>query len=123
MADRLFLDGLISASVQERIRQVWDFGRAIRNTDMHFGNLSFHPTGKGGFTLAPIYDMLPMAYAPNAAGLPGFEPATTPFQVIQAQTEANDFWQRLSMDARLSESFRNIAQLHLAKRRGEPHGW
>jgi hypothetical protein len=113
MADKLHLDGLISPSDQDRIQQVWDFGKAIRNTDMHFGNLGFHPTSDGGFTLAPIYDMLPMAYAPNAAGIPEFEPVTAPLHVVQAETMARDYWERLTTDARLSESFRSIAERHL----------
>jgi hypothetical protein len=114
MADKLIKDGLISLTDRNRIQLLWDFGRAIRNTDMHFGNLSFHPTSDGGFTLAPIYDMLPMAYAPNAAGVPEFEPATAPLEVIQARTLANDFWKRASMDTRLSGAFRDIARLHCA---------
>jgi len=113
MADKLYLDGLISPSDQDRIRQVWDFGKAIRNTDMHFGNLGFHPIGGSGFKVAPIYDMVPMAYAPNAAGIPEFEPVTASFNVIQAETMAGQFWKRLTMDSRLSESFRSIAELHL----------
>jgi hypothetical protein len=112
MAERLFQSNLISNADRNRIQLLWDFGRAIRNTDMHFGNLGFHPTSDGGFTLAPIYDMLPMAYAPNAAGVPEFEPATAPFEVIQARTLANDVWKRASMDARLSGAFRDIARLH-----------
>ena len=113
VADKLYLDGLISPSDQDRIQQVWDFGRAIRNTDMHFGNLGFHPTGGSGFKIAPIYDMLPMAYAPNAAGIPEFEPATGPFHGVRAETMAIEFWKRLTLDSRLSESFRSIARRHL----------
>jgi len=82
---------------------------------MHLGNLGFHPTSDGGFTLAPIYDMLPMAYAPNAAGIPEFEPVTGPLHVVPAETMAREYWKRLTMDTRLSESFRSIAKLHLTR--------
>jgi hypothetical protein len=114
LADRLRLDGLICPADQERIQIVWDFGRAILNTDMHFGNLGFYPTHDGGFALAPIYDMLPMAYAPNAAGLPEFEPAAVPLRGARAGTLARHFWESVYMDARFSDDFRNIARLHLS---------
>jgi hypothetical protein len=112
MADRLYVDGLISASDQKTIQHVWDFGKAIRNTDMHFGNLGFHPTSNGAFALAPVYDMLPMAYAPNAAGVPEFKPGNQGFTVVPPNPMANDFWERLSLDTRVSQSFKNIARQH-----------
>ena len=112
MAERLYRDGFLSRADRESIRKVWDFGRAIGNTDMHFGNLGFHPCPDGRFTLAPVYDMLPMKYAPNAAGLPEYEQGTTPVPAIRGTSMAEDFWERLSLDGRLSESFRNLARLH-----------
>jgi hypothetical protein len=115
MADKLYLDGLISPSDRDQIQCVWDFGRAIRNTDMHFGNLGFHPSGGTGFKVAPIYDMLPMAYAPNAAGIPAFAPSTAPLHSAHAETMAREFWKRMTMDSRLSESFRRIANRHLTR--------
>lgn len=111
MADRLCQDGLISSSDQERIRQVWDFGKGIGNTDMHFGNLGFHPRDKG-FVLAPIYDMLPMAYAPNAAGVPAYEPDNRRVTDSQGVSMAREFWGELSMDPRISSGFTKIAAAH-----------
>lgn len=111
MADRLYLDGLISPSDQERIQQVWDFGKAIRNTDMHFGNLGFHPKDKG-FMLAPVYDMLPMGYAPHAAGLPEYKHVESISREIRTRTMVKEYWEKLSLDSRLSDSFRTIARLH-----------
>lgn len=111
MAERLFNDGLISLADMECIQRVWDFGRAIRNTDMHFGNLGFHPKDEG-FMLAPIYDMLPMGYAPHAAGLPGFEHVASISRDIRTRDMVTEYWQKLSLDARLSASFRTLARLH-----------
>ncbi|MET0961344.1 MAG: type II toxin-antitoxin system HipA family toxin YjjJ [Noviherbaspirillum sp.] len=51
---------LITQACADDIARVWHFGQLIANTDMHEGNLSFRP----GLSLAPVYDMLPMAYAP-----------------------------------------------------------
>lgn len=50
--------GAIQASL------IWWFWKLIGNTDMHDGKLAFRP----GLTLAPAYDMLPMAYAPMRGG-------------------------------------------------------
>lgn len=47
---------------------IWAFGRLIANSDMHAGNLSFY-LSEPPFALTPVYDMLPMAYAPNSAGM------------------------------------------------------
>jgi DNA-binding transcriptional ArsR family regulator len=111
MADKLFKDRLISLADQENIQRVWNFGRAIRNTDMHFGNLGFHPRDEG-FMLAPVYDMLPMGYAPHAAGLPEHEHAESISGDIRTRTMVKEYWEKLSLDSRLSESFRTIARLH-----------
>lgn len=40
------------------------FGKLIGNSDRHHGNISFYCTGEKLEGLAPVYDMLPMMYAP-----------------------------------------------------------
>lgn len=65
--------GWLSLEQTERIRRLLWFGRLIANNDMHDGNLAFRP----GLSLAPVYDMLPMQYAPTRSGeVPGisFQP-------------------------------------------------
>ncbi len=60
---------LISVDDAQRIADPEAFGRLIGNTDMHYGNLSFFrqdPPAKAFFRLAPVYDQLPMLYAPVA---------------------------------------------------------
>jgi hypothetical protein len=59
--------GKISSQDFETIRRAATFGQLIGNTDMHFGNLSFHFSFGRPLSLAPIYDMLPMIYAPLIA--------------------------------------------------------
>lgn len=96
-----------------RITLVWWFGKLIANTDMHDGNLAFRP----GLELAPIYDMLPMMYAPANSGevpTPAYQPAL-PFpgeQEIwhQAATAARHYWQTCAQDTRISLDFRVICQ-------------
>lgn len=56
--------GKISAQDAEVMVRIATFGQLIGNTDMHFGNLSFHFSFGQQLSLAPVYDMLPMMYAP-----------------------------------------------------------
>jgi hypothetical protein len=59
--------GVISETTADCIRRTATFGQLIGNTDMHFGNLSFMFSFDRTLSLAPIYDMLPMIYAPVGA--------------------------------------------------------
>jgi hypothetical protein len=68
--------GAITAPAADTTRRAATFGQLIGNTDMHFGNLSFF-CASGPLSLTPVYDMLPMLYAPIGGDeLPGrrFEP-------------------------------------------------
>ena len=66
-AQALAARGLLSAPDLDAVRRLWWFGQLIANTDMHGGNLSLVPF-EGSLNLAPVYDMLPMAYAPLPGG-------------------------------------------------------
>jgi hypothetical protein len=114
-ARQLHAHGWLGEADVNAVQHLWWFGHLIANSDMHLGNLSLHPT-QGRFTLAPLYDMLPMAYAP----LPGGEvPAHTPrFQMplpaergvwIEACALALRFWDAAAADARISAAFRATA--------------
>lgn len=103
--------GWLPESEVNKITLIWWFGRLIGNSDMHDGNLAFRP----GLTLAPAYDMLPMAYAPMRGGeLPTREfspelplPAEAPVW-LQAAVVAVSFWEASANDARISDDFRRI---------------
>ncbi len=69
IAAQLLRQGYLNAETEATIQRLYAFGRLIGNSDMHGGNLSFFHTGHKPLTLAPIYDMLPMAFAPRASGL------------------------------------------------------
>lgn len=93
------------------------FGQLIGNTDMHFGNLALQVDGpaavaRGSFTLAPVYDMLPMRWRPDAhAGAPDwlpFEPDEAAL-ASAARPVARQFWQRAEADANLSAGLRSVA--------------
>ena len=106
---------LVGANDVDRIDHLWWYGHLIGNTDMHTGNLSFHP--QGTLALAPAYDMLPMLHAPLPGGeLPArsFEPPLPqPPQRPAWETAcraALDFWQAAAQDTRISESFRALCE-------------
>jgi hypothetical protein len=110
--------GWVADEDLDRIGLVWHFGQLIGNTDMHDGNLSFQPLRREDqalLQLAPIYDMLPMAYAPvRGVELP---PRTYAPRLplpsekglwSQAARAALAFWESAAADARISRGFRGV---------------
>jgi len=99
-----------------RIRWLDTFGDLIGNTDRHFGNISFFtdharvPT----LELAPIYDMLPMVFAP--AGLTVVDRPFTPQPAKalnldvwrDAAFHALNYWNAVVERPELSGAFREI---------------
>jgi hypothetical protein len=91
-----------------------DFGVAYANTDMHLGNLSLQLRGTrtvGPTGLAPVYDMLPMAFAPHHGELPPLDAIAPPGPGSRTpgQTLAAEAWQALADDPRASDPFRHCA--------------
>lgn len=116
-AGRLEAAGMIATEEARRLRWLTVFGRQIGNTDMHFGNVSFFPAGRGRFELAPAYDMLPMLFAPTERGelvARPFTPATPSAELlpvwIDACTAALAFWDAMTNDAGSSAAFRRAAR-------------
>jgi hypothetical protein len=83
---------------------------------MHFGNLSLWvqpgDVATGRFTLAPVYDMLPMRWRPDvqtgALDLLPFSPEPMDLQ-SPAQPVAQAFWARAADHPDLSVAFRQLA--------------
>lgn len=118
-ARRLHHDGLLPEEDVERIRFLETFGQLIGNTDRHFGNLTFfwqlQPTET--LQLAPVYDMLPMLFAPATGGMVverklNLVPPTSALLPCwnQALQCARDYWNAVSRDGRVSEGFQSIAR-------------
>jgi hypothetical protein len=59
---------LLPEADASRVRWLDAFGELIGNDDRHFGNMTFFVEPGGKLRLAPAYDMLPMLFAPSAAG-------------------------------------------------------
>jgi hypothetical protein len=129
LAQRLSAAGWLGDGDGHAVQRLWWFGRLIGNSDMHTGNLSFRPVAgaagpaagrrrgpdRGALALAPVYDMLPMLFAPLRGGeLPtrSFEPALPlpPEQDLwsEACVAALAFWQRAEADPRISAGFRTL---------------
>jgi len=105
--------GLITPECEAQIRLIEWFGRCIANTDMHFGNLSFfwsRADAAVSFSLAPIYDMLPMLYAPEKSEIVDrvFKPPQGT-GTVNALELARQFWHDLASRDDVSDVFRGIA--------------
>jgi serine/threonine protein kinase HipA of HipAB toxin-antitoxin module len=84
---RLAAESLLSLQDAERIRFLDAFGALIANTDRHFGNLTLFDDYQGKFELAPVYDMLPMLFAPQDGQL-----VARPFELIPAKAAWLAVW-------------------------------
>lgn len=93
------------------------FGDFIGNTDQHFGNLSF-TREEDRIRIGPLYDILPMFYAPRRGGeivdekahsLPVRIPEEKEYFEIAAEI-ASDYWNLLAGNGELSEDFHRIAR-------------
>lgn len=108
--------GLISAEDAETMQKLEAFGRMIGNADMHLGNLSFFHEQTINLRLAPVYDMLPMLFAPRASGhIPNEVPEirlVTPPAIEHWQAMfpiALRYWQQILELPQPDESFNTIA--------------
>ncbi|MDZ4186390.1 MAG: type II toxin-antitoxin system HipA family toxin YjjJ [Desulfuromonadales bacterium] len=120
-AGALHRAGVIAAEDARRMRWLKVFGDLIANSDMHAGNLSFRWQAAGRYTLAPVYDMLPMLYRPVggellmrtfAPPLPGMETASVWPEALQS---ALRFWELAAADAEISVEFRAICRENHAR--------
>ncbi|WP_035384054.1 HipA domain-containing protein [Ferriphaselus sp. R-1] len=116
-ATALRQSGLLMPEAERAIATLEAFGRLIGNTDMHFGNVSLfwrEVEGRFQFGLAPVYDMLPMLYAPEKGEivprpLEIRAPIAAPGDAALALWLAHEFWQRIADDTRVSRSFATLA--------------
>lgn len=63
-------DGILDAESVNQCELAHSFSSAIGNTDAHLGNYGLTFDGRGKASLAPIYDVLPMVFAPRHDELP-----------------------------------------------------
>jgi len=113
MARRLAAIGEICSEAAEVAALLWAFGTLIGNSDMHSGNLAFVSEHGRPYSIAPAYDMTPMAFAPRSGGgLPDtISDATIHASVnnetwLQAEELAQKFLSRVMSATGFSPRFR-----------------
>lgn len=115
VAQRLFDQRLIDKTAHQQILWLDLFGRLILNTDRHLGNISFFTENLRVTSLAPVYDMLPMFFAPQNEqildrNLPSVQPQMHDREVWKsAWLAAQEFWKQVSSHKIISNEFKKIA--------------
>lgn len=117
LAERLQSSGWLDAVQARALARVGSFGALIGNTDMHLGNASLLLGEGRPLTLAPVYDMLPMAWRPTSTGevmprelevlppLPEHRPLW-----VEAAGMALDYWTEVAAEPAVSAGFQTIAR-------------
>ena len=119
-AYRLEHAGMVSPESAEQLATLYAFGVLIANSDMHYGNASLQQNRVGGaafpMSLAPVYDMLPMLYAPQRTEVRSvdFQPTVAitglgAQDLRRAAELAQEYWARCAESPWLSSAFREIA--------------
>ena len=113
-AQRLQQERRIDAQTLDEIRLISIFADLIANTDKHFGNLAFYDDYDGRFRLTPVYDMLPMLFAPAHDQLVAriYTPADPTSDTLnvwgRARALAEEYWRSLANEVRISREFRTV---------------
>jgi hypothetical protein len=113
-AQRLHQERRIDVQTLDEIRLISSFADLIANTDKHFGNLAFFDSYDGRFRLTPVYDMLPMLFAPAHDQIVAqiYTPADPTSDTLnvwgRARALAEEYWRSLVREMRISEEFRTI---------------
>ena len=125
-ARKMHAGNWISAEDSETMICLHCFGSLIANNDMHLGNLSFFiPKELEPFSLAPIYDMLPMFFRPANSGEivnRTFEPTLPKPENreiwLKMYPHAVTYWKRIAQAADISQDFKTIAREVLVSIKG-----
>ena len=121
-------NGWVSAADLRLVRLRAAFGNLIGNTDMHFGNLAFYLEDRLPLRLAPLYDMVPMLWAPRGGEgepTPEFNPKPPALRNLDVWLEAavlaENFWKSIAENhfvstqrLTVSDQFQSIAAKALA---------
>ena len=119
VARQLAADGHLHEGAVRTIEVLEFFAALIGNSDRHLGNLSVHFGGARPMQLTPIYDFLPMRYAPTSLGMTSDpltlddlpSPENTALDVEdrrRAVNVARQFWEDCGQDSRISLPMRQV---------------
>ncbi len=119
-AEGMQRSGELSDESLHRIALLDAYGALIANTDRHQYNVLLFPT-EGGYSVAPAFDQLPMAYAPPASGnmrnsaIAAPRPAVNTLAIWgEAQELAAEFWRQAS-ERQLSGSMQAVVKEHASR--------
>ncbi|MEZ4222120.1 MAG: type II toxin-antitoxin system HipA family toxin YjjJ [Polyangiaceae bacterium] len=110
----------LDADAVQEVEWREQFGAWIGNTDMHPGNLSLFTVALRPAGLAPVYDMVPMQYAPHQGNLVTrpLVPAKPHPRVADVWADAGrvarTFWETLARHPLLSDAFQRTAMENAA---------
>ena len=115
-AQRMAARQLMTSQDAQQLQLLEAYGLLIANTDRHYGNISFL-LEDDDWRLSPTYDMLPMLYAPVKGELVErdfaarkMQPSSQTLTVWpQAKQLAQQFWQSVAADMRVSDAFKALA--------------
>ncbi len=115
-AQRMAARQLMTSQDAQQLQLLEAYGLLIANTDRHYGNISFL-LEDDDWRLSPTYDMLPMFYAPVKGELVErdfaarkLQPSSQTLAVWpQAKQLAQQFWQSVAADVRVSDAFKALA--------------
>ena len=115
-AQRMAARQLMTSQDAQQLQLLEAYGLLIANTDRHYGNISFL-LEDDDWRLSPTYDMLPMLYAPVKGELVErdfaarkMQPSSQTLTVWpQAKQLAQQFWQSVAADTRVSGAFKALA--------------
>ena len=115
-AQRMAARQLMTSQDAQQLQLLEAYGLLIANTDRHYGNISFL-LEDDDWRLSPTYDMLPMFYAPVKGELVDrdfaarkLQPSSQTLAVWpQAKQLAQQFWQSVAADVRVSDAFKALA--------------
>lgn len=121
IAAALVQSGRLSETIYRQVQQLHAFGVLIGNSDMHPRNLSFFVDDVTGpnpaYTLAPVYDMLPMSLAPRPSGqIPDVLPmpkigVNPPLEIWKEMLPlAIRYWQQVAGHRDVADDVREMAQ-------------
>jgi hypothetical protein len=121
IAAALVQSGKLSETVYQQVQKLYAFGVLIGNSDMHPGNLTFFVDDvtqpNPAYTLAPVYDMLPMSLAPRPSGqIPDALPlprigVNPPLEIWKEMLPlAIRYWQQVAAHPGVADDVRQMAQ-------------
>lgn len=121
IARSLMEQQLLDKTTYDKIYWLEIFGQLIANTDRHLGNISFFTQHTHLIGLAPVYDMVPMLYAPEHEQIMDriYDPPLPDGDYGEiwksAWKTACDFWKKVATHKLMTSSFKMIAKNNLKK--------